>query len=265
MRSKMGYGNRLYLRRGAAFRQEPLSDQVARTGWSWGCASFDFDNDGDLDLYVANGHRSRQSAKDYETQFWRHDIYAAGSRHDAALDLYFGATGDRLYGSGNSYGGFEKNRLLMNLSGKGFVEVAYLLGVGLEEDFRNVVSDDLDGDGKLDLLVTTFAEWPEARQGLRIFQNRIEPGGNWIGLRLRDAGPGLSPVGAVISLTSPAGKQTRRIVTGDSHRSQSSSTAHFGLGRNAEVGVLEVRWPNGRTMTLRNPEINCYHTVAPER
>lgn len=264
MRPKMGYGNRLYLRRDGVFRQELLSDPVARTGWSWGCSSFDFDNDGDLDLYVANGHKSRQSAKDYESQFWRHDIYAASSRHDPAMDLYFGATGERLYGSGQSYGGYEKNRLLMNLSGKGFVEVGHLMGVALEEDCRNVVSDDLDGDGKLDLLFTTFEDWPVRRQALHIFQNRGEHSGNWIGVHLGEKVPGYSPIGAKVSVTSPAGKQTRRMVTGDSYRSQSSSTVHFGLGRSTNAVALEVRWPNGRTKTVVNPEVNRYHLVVPD-
>ena len=263
MRPKMGYGNRLYLRRDGVFRQAPLSDRVARTGWSWGCSSFDFDNDGDLDLYVANGHKSRQSARDYESQFWRHDIYAASSRHDPAMDLYFGATGDRLYGSGHSYGGYEKNRLLMNPSGKGFVEVGHLMGVAMEEDCRNVVSDDLDGDGKLDLLVTTFGDWPAQRQALHIFQNRGEHNGNWIGVRLGGKVPGYSPIGATVSVTSPAGRQTRRMVTGDSYRSQSSSTAHFGLGRGTNAVTLEVRWLNGRTKTVVNPEVNRYHLLVP--
>jgi ASPIC/UnbV protein/VCBS repeat protein len=264
MRPKMGYGNRLYLRRGGVFRQELLSDQVARTGWSWGCSSFDFDNDGDLDLYVANGHKSRQSAKDYESQFWRHDIYTASSRHDPAMDLYFGATGERLYGSGHSYGGYEKNRLLMNLSGKGFLEVGHLMGVALEEDCRNVVSDDLDGDGKLDLLFTTFEDWPVRRQALHIFQNRSEHSGNWIGVHLGEKVPGDSPIGATVSVTSQEGKQTRRIVTGDSYRSQSSSTAHFGLGKSTNAVALEVRWLNGRTKTVVHPEINRYHRIVPD-
>ncbi|MSU61707.1 MAG: CRTAC1 family protein [Pedosphaera sp.] len=264
MRPLMGYGNRLYFSRGQGFRQESLSGQVARTGWSWGVAAFDFDNDGDLDLYIANGHKSRRSAKDYETQFWRHDIYAATSQHDPALDIYFQATGSRLYGQGESYGGYEKNRLLMNHSGKSFTEVGYLMGVSMELDCRNVVSDDLDGDGKLDLLVTTFMEWPERMQTLRLFKNRFLESGNWIGFQLREAGSGFSPVGAKIMLNSSAGKQSRYFVTGDSHRAQHANTAHFGLGRQTNVDSVEVHWPNGRTQTIRNPALNRYHSVQPQ-
>jgi hypothetical protein len=261
MRTKMGYGNRLYLRRGDAYRQTSLSEDVARTGWSWGCTAFDFDNDGDLDLYVANGHKSRQSARDYETQFWRHDIYAAGSRHDPALDAYFGATGDRLYGSGQSYGGYEKNRLLMNRSGRAFVDVAWLMDVAVENDCRNLVSDDLDGDGKPDLILTTFEEWPEHRQALHVFRNTGTQSGNWIGVRLRENGGGYSPVGARVILRAASGDQVRCLVTGDSYRSQHAFTAHFGLGRATRVEALEVQWPNGQITSVKTPAINAYVEV----
>ena len=41
-----------------------------------------------------------------------------------------------------SYGGYEKNRLLLNRRGESFVEVGHLMGVALEQDSRNVVADD---------------------------------------------------------------------------------------------------------------------------
>ena len=262
-RSRMAYGNRMYLARADKFEQTQLSDQVARSGWSWGATSFDFDNDGDLDIYIVNGHKSRPSARDYETQFWRHDIYAASSRLDPALDLYFKSTADKFYGAGQSYGGYEKNRLFMNESAGSFLEIGYFMGVSAEEDCRNLVSDDLDGDGKLDLLLTTFEEWPEKRQGLHILQNRWSQSGNWIGVRLREKGGGSSPVGAKITLDTPAGKQIRRLVTGDSYRSQHANTAHFGLGVETNVNSIEVRWPNGRTKRVIYPAINRYHEISP--
>jgi len=265
MRPAMGYGNRMYLSRGDRFEQTPMGDQVARSGWSWGVTSFDFDNDGDLDLYIANGHKSRQSAKDYETQFWLHDIYDASSRLDSVLDLYFRSTARKLYGAGQSYGGYEKNRLFLNETNRSFLEIGYLMGVSAEEDCRNVVSDDLDGDGKLDLLVTTFEEWPAKRQGLHVLQNRCSQGGNWIGVRLRETGAGCSPIGAKIALDTTAGHQIRRVVTGDSYRSQHANTLHFGLGARTNVQSIEVRWLNGRTKTISNPTINRYHELNPDK
>ncbi len=158
MRPRMSYGNRMYLARDHAFKQTELSDQVAQTGWSWGATSFDFDNDGDLDIYVANGHKSNASAKDYESQFWCHDIYVSSGKRDPVWDLYFKAVASRLYGLGYSYGGYAKNRLLMNEAGKSFLEIGWLMDVALELDCRNAASDDLDGDGRVDVMVTTFEE-----------------------------------------------------------------------------------------------------------
>ena len=93
-RASMGYGNRMFLaepRANAptAFRQAPFNDQVARTGWSWGSTSLDFDSDGDRDIFVANGHRSRQTAKDYCSRFWCHDIYIQTPREDPQIEALF--------------------------------------------------------------------------------------------------------------------------------------------------------------------------------
>jgi hypothetical protein len=264
LRPAMAYGNRLYLARDGGVRQAPFNDQVARTGWSWGATSFDFDNDGDVDCYIANGHKSRATAKDYELQFWMHDIYVASSKHDPVLDVYFRAVGRRLYGEGHSYGGFAKNALFLNEGGRRFLDVGHLMGVALEEDCRNAVADDLDGDGKLDLLVTTYLVWPEAQQALHLFRNDFADAGNWIGFRLRETKPGFSPAGAKLTLTTGAGKQVRWLVTGDGYRSQHSATAHFGLGAVTNVESAEVRWPNGKTQRLVAPAINRYHAVASE-
>ena len=88
--------------------------------------------------------------------------------------------------------------------------------------------------------------------------------GNWIGIRLREHGPGYSPVGTKVILDVPAGKQIREIVTGDSYRSQHANTAHFGLGKETKINTVEVRWPNGRTKKIFSPAINQYHEVQPD-
>ncbi len=262
MRPKMAFGNRLYFGRGEKFQPTPAGEDVARTGWSWGATTFDFDNDGAQDIYIANGHKSRDSARDYERQFWRHDIHVGTSEHDSAMHFYFRAVGTRLYGQGQSYGGYEKNRFFINRRrGQGFLEVGYLFGLALELDCRNVVSDDLDGDGRVDLIVTTQEEWPSTRRGLFVFHNRTPNPGNWIGVRVREEGKGLSPVGAKVIVRSRTSEQTRWIVTGDSYRSQHAATAHFGIGAADEITAVEVRRPNGFVQRIANPAINRYHEV----
>ena len=89
MCAAMGYGNRMYLRRQERFESPRFAAQIARTGWSWGTTSFDFDLDGDRDIYVANGFRSGRSCQDYCTTFWRHDIYSGSSDESRDLQAFF--------------------------------------------------------------------------------------------------------------------------------------------------------------------------------
>jgi hypothetical protein len=264
MRARMSYGNRMYLAADHGFRQAPFNDQVAESGWSWGATSFDFDNDGDLDIYIANGHKSRQSAKDYEPQFWRHDIYLARSEHNPVLDFYFRSIGTKRYGAGQSYGGFQQNFLFMNEAGKSFWNAGYLMGVAMPQDSRNVVSDDLDGDGRVDLLVMSHEVWPRPQSGLYMFRNAWPEKNNWLGIRLRESGKGYSPIGAKIILHSSHETQIRRLVTGDSYRSQHSNTAHFGLGKEDKVDWVEVQWLNGKSKRLASPRLNQYYDLRPD-
>jgi hypothetical protein len=263
-RQAVAAGNRLYLGAASGFSAAPFSAAVAHTGWSWGASALDFDNDGDLDLYIVNGHKSRRSARDYERQFWTHDIYAATSNHDPVLDYHFRATAQRRYSQGESYGGFEKNRLLLNRGDHGFLEAGYLMGVALELDCRNVLADDLDLDGRVDLVLTSYEVWPRKQQGLHLLQNT--GGGqqnprHWIGFRFREA-PGVpSPIGATVLLTSAGKRQVRRLVTGDSYRSQSAPVVHFGLGTRAHVESADVLWPDGGKRVFSNPAIDQYHVV----
>ena len=147
MRSAMGYGNRMYLFDGDRFQAPSFAAQVARTGWSWGTTSFDFDRDGDQDIYVANGFRSGSSCEDYCTTFWRHDIYTGTSSPDREVATLFTDVMRDLNRGAISWNGYEHNAMLLNLDGQAFANAAYLLGVGFEFDSRAVVSNDLDGDG----------------------------------------------------------------------------------------------------------------------
>lgn len=264
-RSAVTYGNRLYFHRNGRLVQTAASDQLARTGWSWGATSADFDNDGDLDFYVVNGHISARSAAEYEPQFWLFDLQPGKWAGQTELVSYSQEARARFRSLGTSYGGYEKNRFFLNTPQAGLLEAGYLLGLSLEQDCRNVVADDLDVDGKLDLLVTTFSVWPVPKQELHLFPNFIQTGGNWIGVRLNEHGRGFSPVGAKISITTPRGTQKRYLVTGDSYRSQHAPAAHFGLGNETRVDKVEVQWPNGRRRTLRNPAVHRYHSIEPSQ
>ncbi len=187
MRSSVTFGNHLLLGgKDGSFHQTELGDRVARTGWSWGCAAEDFNNDGFPDLYIANGHETRASVREYDPEFWLHDIYVGDSSDNSLAQQYFREKMSRTRGRGWSYGGYEKNRFFLNLGGTNFVECAYLMGVALEADSRNVIAEDVDGDGRLDLIVTTFEIYPAVRQTLHIFRNELPIESSLVNVPLSD-------------------------------------------------------------------------------
>ena len=259
MRLRMAYGNRMYLRTDKGYKQPAFRDEVARTGWTWGGAALDFDNDGDEDIYVANGHSSGKSTKDHCTHFWCHDIYEASPKPDEHRNKLFQFVHKGYLNRSESWDGYQKNTLLMNGQGKGFSSIAFLLGVAKEYDARAVVADDLDADGRVDLLVVED-RWTEG-QILHVYRNQLKTGNHWIGVRLREQGKGLSPIGAEVTVFAGGKKQIRRIVAGASIHSQQANTLHFGLGATTKVDAIEVRWHGGKTRRIEMPKIDQYHTV----
>ncbi len=259
MRARMTYGNRLYLATDQTprFKQTALSDSIAHSGWSWGCGAADFDNDGFPDVYIANGLESNQSVRDYEAEYWLHDQYIANETNHAAAGLYFNTQFTRTRGRDYSYGGYEKNRLYLNQGGQSFLEAGYLFGLAIEEDCRSVIAEDLDADGRVDLLVTTLEIWPKKKQTLRIYKNVLtDNGANWIGFRFAERAGGISPVGATIRVHYGTHTAIQQIVTGDGYRSQRSNAIHFGLGAVDRIEKAEIRWPDGQTESIQNTVIN---------
>jgi len=271
-RKAMAYGNRLYQANKDQFLQTSLNNSVAQSGWSWGCSAFDFDNDDDDDLYVANGHLSGESAKDYCTQFWTHDLYTGDSQERPVIAQFlsdeFRPVQLRGLDKGQiSWNGFEHNKLFMNQYGEDFLEIGFLMNVGFEFDSRGVVTADLDLDGKKDILVIENKrllgeQGPLSNESLHILENQLETDNHWIGVLLESKKGRVSPIGSKITIKGSFGKRKKCIVTGDSYYAQHPSTAHFGLGTIKEVGSIEVEWPNGQLSHIENPEVNRYHTVG---
>jgi hypothetical protein len=259
MRMRMAFGNRLYLASHDGWREAAFAEQVARTGWTWGTTAFDFDNDGDPDIFAANGHESGESTKDYCSNFWSHDIYAGVSEPDPELARLFGEVGQGVVSGSESWDGYQKNHLLMNRQGKGFANVAFLLGVADEFDSRSAVSADLDLDGRVDFLVTE--NLPDGGEKLHIYWNRFETENNWIGVQLQEQGNGLSPVGASVVVRAPERSHVGRVVTGETLMGQHSTTLHFGLDASTRVESIEVNWIDGTKRVVRDPELNRYHLV----
>ena len=266
IRSRLACGNRLLIGRAAGgFDASSPNDPIVHSGWSWGCSAFDFDNKGLPDVYIGNGHESRATVQDYDPEFWLHDIYVANSKNDRTTDLYFQSKFTRTRGRGQSYGGYEQNRFYLNQGGRSFFEAGQLLGVALEQDCRNVVSDDLDGDGRMDLLLTTFEVWPRPKQTLRVYRNTVVNPGNWVGFRFREEGRGKSPIGTSVTIRYGQHSAIAQLVTGDSYRCQSANTLHFGIGPAEQIDRADIVWPDGSETRIDRPAINRYHSVSRPR
>ncbi|MCX6862024.1 MAG: FG-GAP-like repeat-containing protein [Verrucomicrobia bacterium] len=235
-RGAMTYGNRLFVgSRSRGMELSPLSEDLRRAGWAWGAAVLDWNNDGRDDIHLVNGHETFESRSDFERQFWQHDVYVGGSTPDPAAQLYFMQANERRRAARQSYGGWQANRLFTQTVRDSFVENAWILGVAVTEDCRNVVAGDFDEDGRMDLALTTYEQWPVTRQRLLIFRNRSVNDGHWIGYRLNAPAPG-----SHLEVTTREGIRRHWWVNGDGYRSQSDTEAHFGLGQGTEV--LKAEW-----------------------
>ena len=118
--------------------------------------------------------------------------------------------------------------------------------MALESDSRNVVSDDLDGDGRIDLIVTCFEQGPQLQQSLRVYRNRLDDVGNWIGFCFREEAGRQSPVGTQVTVEASGNRAVRTVVTGDSHRAQHATKLHFGLGTADRISRADIQWGNGQ-------------------
>jgi hypothetical protein len=262
----MGYGNRLLLgNTKGRFRQASYNDRLARTGWSWGCTPWDFDNDGDRDLYVANGMLSARSARDYCTTFWRHDIRDGASKETLLMQEVYNQCMKGL-GKDISWNGYEHNAFLINEGEGDYQSIGYLMGVGFEFDCRSVVGADLDLDGHTDLLIvqmdqlTNRHKTGRAEHYLHLVQNNMKTEGNWIGLHMD---PGTTPVGALVTVHAGGKTQTMPVVTGDSYSAQHPLSFHFGLGKTQKVDELLVEKFGRKLFQIQEPDINRYHRTNP--
>jgi hypothetical protein len=134
------------------------------------------------------------------------------------------------------------------------VDVARALGADADTDGRGVAAADLDGDGRLDLVMSNNNAPPT------LYLNALRGTGNW--LRLSLAGPGGKgdAVGARVTVKVRAGGAVkallRQVEAGGSYASQSEGVLHFGLGAAEQIEELSVLWPDGTTTSFAGPQLD---------
>jgi hypothetical protein len=187
----------------------------------WGTRLFDYDLDGDLDLFLANGH-----------------VYPEVDRHDI----------------GTSYA--QMNQLFENDSSGRFTERTLEAGPGLRirRSSRAAAMADYDRDGDWDLLITNIDDSPNLLEyrGAR---------GHWLGVELEGPPPNLRAVGARLALRAAGRRQVREVRPDGSYLSSGDLAVIFGLGGATRVEGLEVRWPDGALQSVEVGAVDRYLKV----
>ena len=197
----------------------------------WGTGFLDFDNDGLLDLFIANGH-----------------VYPVADQRD------WGTTWA------------QRPQLFRNLDGSKFQEVPAATGSGLASVVcaRGAAFGDLFNDGHIEVVLNNLDSPPT------LLRNVTKPSYHWLGLKLI-AQPPLptsrlkSPrdaIGAKVFLTSGGIRQRADVFSGGSYASSSDPRAHFGLGAATKIDKLEILWPDGAQQQVPIPAVDQILTIT---
>jgi tetratricopeptide (TPR) repeat protein len=246
---KHAMGNSLFRNVGnGSFHDAAASAGAGMGRWSWSCDSWDFDHDGFLDLYIANGMISGPSRQDLNSFFWRQVVANSPlqARSTQAYEQGWDAINE-LIRSDSTWSGFERNVFYFNNGDGTFSDVSAAVGLDFLEDGRAFALADFDHDGRLEV----FLKSRNATQ-LRLLHNVMQSLPPSIAFRLRGTRSNHDAIGAVVILHTDLGQQTRQLQAGSGFLSQHSKELFFGLG-NAKGSVhASIRWPSGLVQELRD-------------
>jgi hypothetical protein len=188
---------------------------------SFGTGWFDYDNDGWLDLFVANG--------------------------EVRVVPFLARAGD-------TYPLHQTNQLFANLGGGKFRDITSEAGKAFElsEVSRGAAFGDVDNDGDMDILVTNN------NGRARLLINSVGNKNHWLGLRVLDD-LGRDAIGARVAVYLPKSRTLwRRVRTDGSYACANDPRLLVGLGESSVLGAVRVFWPNGDVEEWKEIQVDHY-------
>jgi hypothetical protein len=251
---------------------------VADTAFTPAVNWIDYDNDGDMDLYVLNSFgltsSTSRSGKLFENkgdwEFEAHTIepesYLNANRvssiwgdldNDADPDLYITVEFNSFSGHASAA---DHNLLLMNNGDGTFTEITE--GTLAEESSHTATIEDIDNDGDLDVLLVRFSWANNGRNNICINEGNDN---SWVSFDCEGTQSNRSAFGArVVASAMIYGerlRQTREITPMSGHVTYPSNRVHFGLGDAEIVDSLIIRWPSGHVDTILNIKARQFYRV----
>jgi enediyne biosynthesis protein E4 len=198
--------------------------EATRSMSGWGLRFFDYDNDGDVDLFIANGHPDDQI-----------EIHAGSVTYREPLLLF------------HNDGGILKN--VSASAGPVFREPLAARGLAL---------GDFDNDGAVDVLISTNNGAPV------LLRNQAAKGNHWLGVKLVGREANIDAIGARITWKAGTLKRTRLKPGGGSFLSSHDPRMVLGIGVHTKIDQLEIRWPAPSTLveTFTDLPVDRYISIV---
>ncbi len=231
------------------FTETALMSGVAATDWSWTALFGDYDQDGEQDLFVANGIPKRPNDLDFIKFISSGEIQKKINNtklvDQKALQMMPSGNAHNYIFKGNGKLGFEDK------SNNWISNDTLISGASAYGDF--------DNDGDLDL-VTNNLNSPAI-----LYENKTNDKANYIKLKFRTGQKNWFGLGAKAYTYSGVQLQFKELFPSRGFQASSEPILHFGLGNKTKVDSIKIVWPNGTYQTLKNIDTNQTLEINPEQ